>query len=511
MIILLAGDVESNPEPNTVEQNDTLFPCAVCVGNVSWSEDALQCEGCELWLHRSCMDMSTTEYNRLGQESSIWLCCNCGLRNMASSLFRSRHLDSQTTHDSSAFSLGSISSPGEPLHMSSPEKVPRPKSVKGKPSLNIVNVNCQSISAKRLPFELMINRVKPDVVIGTESWLHSKIGNETVFPVDDYQIFRRDRERDNTKGGVFILAKNDVTITTEEELETACEILWCKVEVHGSRNLHIGAYYRPHERDEESLDQLTQSLQRLGKNSEHVILGGDFNFPGMDWKNGGIKPDCRTPTTHNRFQDLLDDVGMTQMVEDPTRERYALDLICTNLPGKINKIDIIPGISDHCIPTAEVDVRPIKRHQKPRRINLYKKAEWNKMAEELDSTRAQIEESKDTKTVNELWLMFKEAVTSAVKKFVPSKICKKRERLRYMTSEIAKLIRRRDPTYKKRQKARQNFDRSSPGYQNADKKLKLLKKEIQTKLRQAYWKYIESIITPLEEDNEPTSGMKRFW
>ena len=148
--------------------------------------------------------------------------------------------------------------------------------------------------------------------------------------------------------------------------------------------------------------------------------------------------------------------------------------------------------------------------QKPRRINLYKKAEWNK-GEELDSTRAQIEESKDTKTVNELWLMFKEAVTSAVKKFVPSKICKKRERLPYMTSEIVKLIRRRDRTYKKRQKARRNFDRSSAGYQNADKKLKLLKKEIQTKLRQAYWKYIESIITPLEEDNEPTSGMKRFW
>ena len=143
MIILLAGDVESNPGPTTIAQNDTVFPCAVCVGNVSWSEDTLQCGGCELWLHRSCMDMSTTEYNRPGQESSIWLCCNCGLRNMASSLFKSRH---QTTHDSLAFSLGSISSPGEPLHMSSPEKVPRPKSVKGKPSLNIVNVNCQTVA-----------------------------------------------------------------------------------------------------------------------------------------------------------------------------------------------------------------------------------------------------------------------------------------------------------------------------------------------------------------------------
>ena len=32
----------------------------------------------------------------------------------------------------------------------------------------------------------------------------------------------------------------------------------------------------------------------------------------------------------------------------------------------------------------------------------------------------------------------------------------------------------------------------------------------QKKVRQADWKYIEDIITPLQEDN-PHSGMKRFW
>ena len=144
-----------------------------------------------IWLHRSCMDMSTIEYSRLGQESSIWLCCNCGLRNMASSLFRSWHLDSQTTHDSSAFSLGSISSPGEPLHMSSPEKVPRPKSVKGKPSLNIVNVNCQSISAKRLPFEIMINRVQAGccnwytVMVAQQDWKRDRLPSRRLPDIQE--------------------------------------------------------------------------------------------------------------------------------------------------------------------------------------------------------------------------------------------------------------------------------------------------------------------------------------
>jgi len=33
---------------------------------------------------------------------------------------------------------------------------------------------------------------------------------------------------------VFILAKKELTITREEELETDCELLWCRVEIQGS-------------------------------------------------------------------------------------------------------------------------------------------------------------------------------------------------------------------------------------------------------------------------------------
>ena len=79
------------------------------------------------------------------------------------------------------------------------------------------------------------------------------------------------------------------------------------------------------------------------------------------------------------------------------------------------------------------------------------------------------------------------------------------------TPKIVKLIKRRDRVYKKRRRAKRNFNHSATGYQNADKKLKQLKKEIQTKLRQAYWSYIESIITPVENDSGTASGMMRFW
>ena len=118
-----------------------------------------------------------------------------------------------------------------PIHQSTPTRKSRP-TVKGRPHLNVVNVNCQSASAKRLSLERLISHQRPDIVIGTESWLHAGIENQTIFPTDVYQVFSRDREKGNTMGGVFILAtKKELTITREVELETDCELLWCRVEV----------------------------------------------------------------------------------------------------------------------------------------------------------------------------------------------------------------------------------------------------------------------------------------
>ena len=36
-------------------------------------------------------------------------------------------------------------------------------------------------------------------------------------------------------------------------------------------------------------------------------------------------------------------------------------------------------------------------------------------------------------------------------------------------------------------------------------------KTVQRELWQAYWKYIEGIVTPLEDDHNIYSSMKRFW
>ena len=108
-------------------------------------------------------------------------------------------------------------------------------------------------------------------------------------------------------------------------------------------------------------------------------------------------------------------------------------------------------------------------------------------------------------------MTFKAAMWDAMDKYIPTKICKSREQLPYMTPDIVKLIKKRNRLYKKRQRAKKNFEYSTVGYQRLDTKIKDLRKEIQKKTRRAYWNYVESVVTPMTMEAEPRSGMKRFW
>jgi hypothetical protein len=59
------------------------------------------------------------------------------------------------------------------------------------------------------------------------------------------------------------------------------------------------------------------------------------------------------------------------MVEEPTRVENTLDLVISNNTSCITRVYTLPGISDHAIVLAEVDLTIKKKIQKPRSIPLY--------------------------------------------------------------------------------------------------------------------------------------------
>ena len=97
----------------------------------------------------------------------------------------------------------------------------------------------------------MVETEKPDIIVGTESWLHRDISDSEVFP-PGYTPFRADRSSTKRGGGVFVLVHEHFICTEQTEFQTDCELLWVRLQVTGSHPLYIGAYYKPKEDDLES-------------------------------------------------------------------------------------------------------------------------------------------------------------------------------------------------------------------------------------------------------------------
>ena len=398
-----------------------------------------------------------------------------------------------------------------PKHQNANKK-PRQKSLKNKMkrSLRVLVINCRSIVDKKQEYENLIHSTRPDVIIGTESWLKPMDCDDECAPKDQYDIFRKDRI--NAKGGgVFIATKKDLSAEAEPELDTDCELTWCKISSDGQKTLHIGAFYRPHEKDELSLDELQKSLNRLGETDQNILLAGDFNLPGWDWSENTIRPDkCNHPRLHHKFIDLIGAKGLEQLVTEPTRGMVTLDLAITNNPTRVNSVKVIPGISDHDCVQVELDISPIRNHQAPRDIPLYGKAKWEEFAKQMENAWGEIDSKKDTASANDLWLIFSKAIQEGTKKFIPHKKAKRKDNLPWVTREIQKLIKRKNRLhYKKR--STKNFNRSSQNFRALEKKISETNKIVQKKMRHAYWEYIDSLITPSDTDDNEYSGMKRFW
>ena len=56
-LVLLMNDVEANPGPDPISQeedNHTYYPCGSCKEGLTWEHRGLMCETCNQWYHIDC-------------------------------------------------------------------------------------------------------------------------------------------------------------------------------------------------------------------------------------------------------------------------------------------------------------------------------------------------------------------------------------------------------------------------------------------------------------------------
>ena len=222
-----------------------------------------------------------------------------------------------------------------PLHTSTPDRTGNHHNKnKSSKTLRILNVNFQSVKTKQGELLNLIESTDPDVIFGTETWIDHSIKDSQFLP-SGFTTYRKDRNLGG--GGVIIAVKNELLTSAVPEFETDCEIVWCKLNLVGHRAIYLSCFYNPKTSNEEGYLNYYKSMERACRVNNAVILSaGDFNLPGINWDNKSIKTGTQYVGIHNKFLDIIDDLGLSQMVVTPTRGNNTLDLIVTNHPSSIN-------------------------------------------------------------------------------------------------------------------------------------------------------------------------------
>ncbi|CAG2236502.1 NADPH-dependent diflavin oxidoreductase 1 [Mytilus edulis] len=160
-----------------------------------------------------------------------------------------------------------------------------------------------------------------------------------------------------------------------------------------ARKLIVGSYYRPPSDNGTSIEQLKISLDRINQNTKStIILGGDFNLGHINWDIPCTIPSKPDIKLHEQLLNIINEHSLEQIVKKPTRGDRTLDLILTNIPSIVNKVETMPpiGNADHDIVYAECALS-LKRNKKmPRKTYQYRKANWENIKQDVNKLTQEI-------------------------------------------------------------------------------------------------------------------------
>ena len=279
----------------SVTQNDTetVSPCGKCQLPVTYDHKGLLCDTCNHWFHAPCQRVGDNLYDYLAKSDCSWHCIKCNSINHSRASARDlSSFSSENRFSSLSLNASPVNHNFIPQSTSTPSRNRPQRTNKTDSPLKIAHLNFRSIKDKKPQFLSFVEINKPDVIVGTETWLTPAIYDAEYFPPElGYIVYRRDRV-DKKGGGVIILVNSTFISECKPEYQTNCENLWVQLHLPGSRSVLIGAYYKPQELDQQSFNEFSKSLVLVRKSNTTICLLGDFNLPKIDWETKTLKPDC---------------------------------------------------------------------------------------------------------------------------------------------------------------------------------------------------------------------------
>ena len=568
--LIICGDVHSHPGPALGEG---VFPCALCELKCTWDSGdvggAVCCDDCSMWYHRLCLDMSHSEYRRLGNSATSWHCTRCDNASVNSFTSHGYNIPihnsfsvlldmgedsvflpnrSAVLSPTSDFNPGAFSSPrstgltsgstgksqGSTMGGSKDKSLSNPN---GK--LRILTVNANSVKGKAVEIASICDYVKPDIVAMSKTKLDKSVNAAEFLPVNFHDnVIRKDR---NLHGGGVLLAHREglgLNPVSCKGIKNDCELVFSRVSMaNGQPPLYIGAYFRSQidNTANTSLDGLSSALSQvtdLVSNSKGtVILMGDFNCPDICWDSLSTKTGGKVIGVSEKLINVSTQHGLQQLQRESTKLDSILDLFFTSNVSLMSSIDTIPGIStdtEHEAIVVDLNLKAELIKSAPHRVYLLNKVKWDSIKAATSEFVSRFCAEASDRSVEEQWESIENHLTKMLKEIVLSKFTRRRTDQLWLSGDLKRRCRKKQRLYnrwkklKSRKKpckgAREAYKRYHHDTNNLLKKSRnqyinnILIEGLENKSQKSFWRYIKtqrtesSGVAPLKEKGQIHSG-----
>ena len=359
---------------------------------------------------------------------------------------------------------------------------------------------------KLLEFQSKVYKEKPDVIVLTETWLTKEHLNNEILPDNIYKVYRRDRSKKSHPpdpvnpdkyrrkgGGVIIAVKTDIDIENDKvDVSSKAEMLSISLKADNT-NYCLSVCYRVGTLGEQNFNEVERHLRNVASRKKfraHFVIG-DFNLPEINWAEG-------TSSTQlgQRFVDLFNDLGLTQMINKPTHDKgRILDILLSNLMGSIEKVEVLGKneicSSDHFGITFSIKMKFRKKVVK-RKILNYKKANWEGLTNDLKSVKWDKQLNCDAETG---WSRFKNILFYHMLRRIPTITITDKDQPPWFDSETYLLC-------LKKEKLRAKFNET--GLAEDYKKFSDCRSEFKNLSH-------EKMVSNFNDEDDPALISKKFW
>ena len=191
-------------------------------------------------------------------------------------------------------------------------------------------------------------------------------------------MYRRDPVSAPAAGGVCIAVSKNVTshCCEHDAVFNNVEIVACKIKYSHKNNFTLICVYASLNLSINDFEKYIACLEHLCSSDGATIVLGDFNLAKLDWLYG-VPCDAKSTA----FLYFCGNLGFTQLVNEPTRDKNILDLVLSNDALLISDliVDVPFCTSDHnsihfsifvdCISNVSFNAQPDGRY-------AWKKADW---------------------------------------------------------------------------------------------------------------------------------------